>query len=111
MTGGAMMRTSIRRGGSCTRPGFAHLLLHFAPFHFFRELWQDCERIAYDTIIGQREDGCLLVLVDCDDIFRAFHSRNMLDCSTDATSNIERWFDRLACLTDLVTIREPASID
>ncbi len=89
----------------------ASYLLRFALLYFLGELWQDSERVADDAQVGNREDGRVLIFVDGDDVFGAFHAREMLDRATDADGDVERWLDGLAGLPDLVAVGEPAGID
>ena len=51
--------------------------------------WDDLEEVADDAIVGNFEDGCVLVLVDGDDGLRALHADEMLDGSGDADGEIE----------------------
>ena len=86
-------------------------LLSFASFHFLGELWQDGQGIPNDTEVGNREDGRVLIFVDGDDVFGAFHTGEMLDGAADTTGNVERWFYGFAGLSNLVAVGQPASID
>src|SRR5947209_18091553 len=86
-------------------------LLCFAAFHFLRQLWQNGQGISNDAQISNREDGCMLIFIDGHDILGTLHPRQVLNSPTDTASNIERWFDGLAGLTNLVAVGQPASID
>ena len=48
------------------------------------ERGDDFEEVAYDAVIGYFEDGCVFILVDCDDALRALHADEVLDGSGDA---------------------------
>src|SRR5947209_6520191 len=86
-------------------------LMRFALLYFLGEPRKNGQDISNNTKVGNREDGRVLILVDGYDVFRAFHTCEMLDCSTDTTGNIERWFYCFAGLTNLVTVRQPACIN
>src|SRR5579872_1873486 len=86
-------------------------LLRFAFFYFFSDLWQDGERVPNDSQVSDGENGCVLVFVDGDNVFRTLHTRQVLDGTTDANSDIERWFDCFTSLPNLIAVREPASIN
>ena len=85
--------------------------LSFALFYFLCQLRKNGQRISYNTKICNREDRSVLIFINGDDIFGAFHACNMLNSTADTGSNVEAWFYRLACLSDLIAIRQPASIN
>ena len=58
--------------------------------------------VAHDTKVGNSEDRSLRILVDGDDILGTLHSDQMLGGARDAGGNVDRWFDHLAGLTNLV---------
>ena len=94
-----------------TSTAYQMYLMCFALLHFLGEPRKNGQGISNDTEVGNRKDGRVLILVDSYDVFRAFHTCEMLDCSTDTTGNIERWFYCFAGLTNLVTVRQPACIN
>src|SRR5581483_6704754 len=85
--------------------------MSFTSFHFLRELWQDGKGVANDTEVSNGEDGRVLIFADGDDVFGTLHTGEVLDGTADATGNVERGLYRLAGLSDLVTVGQPARID
>src|SRR5437588_313869 len=76
----------------------------FALLHFLSKLWKNGQGISNDTEVGDREDRCVLIFVDGDNILGAFPACQVLNCSTDTTGNIERWFH---CLGRVSTMPVP----
>ena len=56
--------------------------------NFRDQLRHHLEQIAYDTVIGDFEDGSFGILVDRYDGARAFHSHQVLDGSRDAHGQV-----------------------
>ena len=64
-------------------------LLRFDFVNFFIDLRNSLEKIGNQAKIGNLEDRCIRIFVDCDDCFRVFHTGKMLDCARNADGNIE----------------------
>src|SRR5713101_4800836 len=70
----------------------------------------DFEDIADDGVVGDFEDGSVLVFVDGDDGARAFHAHDVLNRAADAERKIELRRDGLAGAADLAVHGKPAFI-
>src|SRR6266705_7204181 len=70
----------------------------------------DIEDIADDGVVGDFEDGSVLVFVDGDDGARAFHAHDMLNGAADAERKIELRRDSLAVTSNLAVHGKPAFI-
>jgi hypothetical protein len=79
-------------------------------FEFFDEGGNDFEEIADDAVIGDFEDGRVLILVDGGDGARALHAHHMLDGAADAQREIKLGRDGLAGAADLAVHRKPAFV-
>src|SRR5688500_3967033 len=75
-----------------------------------RESRHDLQGIADDPIVGDLENGRLLVTVNGHDGLCRPHARQVLDGPGDTNSNIERGTDRTASLADLVALGPPAVV-
>src|SRR5579883_1074070 len=75
------------------------------------ELGHDLEEIADEAVIGDLEDGRLLVLVDGDDDLRILHAGKVLNGAGDADRDVELRRHDLAGLADLVIVRHETGID
>src|SRR6185503_10675409 len=78
--------------------------------HRLRQRRHDLEHVAYDTIVGDLEDGRLPVLVDRDDRLRRAHTREVLDGAGDTNRDVELRAYLSSSLTDLVGMRAPALV-
>src|SRR5215510_4070049 len=56
----------------------------FCILQFFGESGHDFEDVAHNAVVGDFEDGGILVFVDGDDGARAFHADDVLDGAADA---------------------------
>src|SRR3989441_12466048 len=66
--------------------------------------------VADDGVVGDFEDGSVLVFVDGDDGARAFHAHDVLDGAADAEGKIELGRDGLAGAANLALHGKPAFI-
>src|ERR1700722_8352556 len=82
----------------------------FGFFEGFGEGGHDFEDVSDDAVVGDFEDGGVLVFVDGDDGARAFHADDVLDGTADAECEIKFGSDGLAGAADLAFHREPSFV-
>src|SRR5215813_15378320 len=82
----------------------------FCLMQLFGQGGHDFEDVADDAVVGDFEDGRVLVFVDGDDGARAFHSDDVLNGAADSKREVKLWRDGLAGSTNLAFHREPAFI-
>src|SRR5579883_866452 len=85
-------------------------LLRFALLHLGCQLRENRQDISHHAQVSRREDRRMFVLVDRYNIFGTFHSGQVLNRATDSARDIEGWFDRLAGLSNLIAIGQPAGV-
>src|SRR5262249_57699325 len=73
----------------------------FCLMQLFGQGGHDFEDVADHTVVGDFEDGRVLVLVDGDDGARALHAHDVLDGAGNAEGQIEFRRDGLARTADL----------
>src|SRR5580693_4421218 len=79
-------------------------------FEGFGEGGHDFEDVGDDAVVGDFEDGGVLIFVDGHDGARALHANDVLDGAADAEREIEFWRDGLAGAADLALHRKPAFV-
>ena len=68
---------------------------------FLCELWDNLKQITDQSIIGNLEDGTILVFVDGHDCSRVFHAGYMLNGTADSDSDLQIWSHNFTSLPDL----------
>ena len=68
-------------------------------------------QITNDTIVGDIEDRCILILVDGNDDIGLFHAGNMLDRTGNTDCEVNMRTDSLTSLANLQFLRLPACIN
>src|SRR5687768_7751493 len=72
---------------------------------------QDLEGVADQTVVGDREDWGVLVLIDRNYILRAGHAGEMLHGAADAARDIQCGTHSLAGLSYLLGVCAPSCVD
>src|SRR5882672_706155 len=107
-------RTSTSKGRASSRyraPNTSSTSLDERSGQELFELRQDGEQIAHEAVVGDFEDGCFAVLVDCDDGARILDAREVLDCARDADGDVEVRRNDFAGLAHLHVVRGVAGVD
>jgi hypothetical protein len=86
-------------------------LCSFYFIHHSRKFRQHFEQIPDNTVIRNFKYRCILVFVDCKDVFGCGHSRQMLNGAGYTACYIKIRRNCLAGLTDLLGVRTPTGID
>lgn len=60
------------------------------------------EEISADAVISYAKDGCVGILIDCDNALAVLHTGEMLDSAGDTASDINAGTYGLACLSNLM---------
>src|SRR5215469_16112840 len=76
----------------------------------FGESGHDFENVCYHAVIGDLEDGRVLVFVYRHNRARALHADNVLNCAADSQGEIQFRRYRLAGTADLTIHRQPALV-
>ena len=77
----------------------------------FSQFRDDLEKISNDAIISDLEDGGFRVFIDGDNDLGILHTSQMLDSTRNTDGNVELRSNNFTSLTNLVVVRDEASID
>src|SRR5215468_12103105 len=104
-----MQSTGFKTGrlvaASCSCPCL--LALSFQLLDLFSEDGNDFKQIADDAIVGDVEDWCFRIFVDCDDGAGIFHADQMLNGAGDPRRNIKFRRHGWPRRSVLPTVRQP----
>ncbi len=78
---------------------------------FVGQLGQEFEEVVHDSDVGDLKNRRLGILVDGDQERAAFDSSQVLECATDAASQVDLRLDRFPGGSDLAGLLHPLGVD